>query len=171
MRFDVCYRTCDRKLNETRSKDMRKLSIVFCFLAGCGGGGGDSAVPAATVPVAPSTVLSITVENNTDKTIFGVDHVTPDGVDMLQFPSNILPGYAGTINIDVTAICNYDVDGGMSQLWLVYNYGGGNIYHDPSTAENMLYNCPLQVDFTCAADFALPTSTADYRLTCVGGLN
>lgn len=156
-----------------KDKDMRILAVfTILVLTGCGS---DDSPPATTEQppeaVVPTTSLAITVTNNIDQTIFGVGHTTRNGVDTLPFSSNILPGFTGAINIDVTDTCRYEDDYGASTLWLIYNLGGGNVFYDMGAIDGLSYTCPTQVDITCDVDFSPPGGLTNYTLTCVGGLN
>ena len=151
------------------------LSIIA--LSSCGGGGSSDTTNnsnTTSTPTAPSTTLVFTLNNFSTQLVQGINYYDENNaIQQLNFTSALNPLDTGTIQIDVTAGCDYDIDFGLTYIFPVYNLGGGSLFADILSQELIMFNCRATVpviNITCnlVNDSA---ETSGYNLTCTDTFN
>ena len=153
---------------------MKTIVVIFLtlFILSCSSS--DSSAPSNNTPTAPTTELVVTINNFSDKLVLGMSYFDENHtIQQINFTSALNPLETGVIQIDVTAICDYDIDFGLRIISPVYNLGGGNLFVDALTQELIMFNCRtnvpvINIDCNLVID---SLETTGYKLTCTDTFN
>ena len=162
-----------------KSKHILTLTpvILSAVLSSCGGDSDtnvDSSNNNTITPTEPSTTLIFTINNISDKTLLGIGYYDENqSIQQLNFANQIGAFDSAEIQINATEICDYSIDFGITTIFPVYNLGGGNLFADILSSEQILFNCKESapvIDISCNLVIDSNKSSG-YDLACIDTFN